>query len=460
MIRVFRHYVPRSLVLLGTFEALVLVFSLYVGTLLTSAQTPVSTADLDFPEIFFFLGVMLSAMIATGLYQRNVCRSTRGIVFRVTLSFMCGFGLMALSYVLFPNVLFENGVVLPAIVSAFVGVLVVRVLFLRAIDQSLLVRRVLVVGAGSKAEPVARLHTTNLRDALIVGFLSVANDPVAVGRAKVWPASTSLSRLVDEQDIDEIVVALEDRRKNFPMEDLLTCKMNGIEVLDLVQFLERQTGKIQVESLHPCHFIFADGYVQTVMRPMSKRLFDVVASMGLLAVTWPLMLITMIAIKLESGRRAPVFYSQTRVGAHGKLFRIMKFRSMIENAESTGAMWAEENDPRITRVGAFIRKTRIDELPQLWNVLKGNMSFVGPRPERPEFVAKLIETIPYYNLRHGMKPGITGWAQVSFPYGASEEDALEKLQYDLYYMKNGSVFLDINILLQTIQVILWRKGSR
>lgn len=460
MIRVFRHYVPRSLVLLGTFEALVLVFSLYVGTLLTSAQPPVSTADLDFPEIFFFLGVMLSAMIATGLYQRNVCRSARGIVFRVTLSFMCGFGLMALSYVLFPNVLFENGVVLPAIVSAFVGVLVVRVLFLRAIDQSLLVRRVLVVGAGSKAEPVARLHTTNLRDALIVGFLSVANDPVAVGRAKVWPASTSLSRLVDEQDIDEIVVALEDRRKNFPMEDLLTCKMNGIEVLDLVQFLERQTGKIQVESLHPCHFIFADGYVQTVMRPMSKRLFDVVASMGLLAVTWPLMLITMIAIKLESGRRAPVFYSQTRVGAHGKLFRIMKFRSMIENAESTGAMWAEENDPRITRVGAFIRKTRIDELPQLWNVLKGNMSFVGPRPERPEFVAKLIETIPYYNLRHGMKPGITGWAQVSFPYGASEEDALEKLQYDLYYMKNGSVFLDINILLQTIQVILWRKGSR
>lgn len=460
MIRVFRHYVPRSLVLLGTFEALVLVLSLHIGTLLTSAQPPVSTADLDFAEIFFFLGVMLSTMIATGLYQRNVCRSTRSIVFRVTLSFMCGFGLMALSYVLFPNVLFENGVVLPAIVSAFVGVVVVRVLFLRAIDQSLLVRRVLVVGAGSKAEPVARLHTTNLRDALIVGFLSVANDPVAVGRAKVWPASASLSRLVDEQNIDEIVVALEDRRKNFPMEDLLTCKMNGVEVLDLVQFLERQTGKIQVESLHPCHFIFADGYVQTVMRPMSKRLFDVVASIGLLAVTWPLMLITMMAIKIESGRRASVFYSQTRVGAHGKLFRIMKFRSMIENAESSGAMWAEENDPRITRVGALIRKTRIDELPQLWNVLKGSMSFVGPRPERPEFVAKLIETIPYYNLRHGMKPGITGWAQVSFPYGASEEDALEKLQYDLYYMKNGSVFLDINILLQTIQVILWRKGSR
>ncbi|MGE3775177.1 MAG: exopolysaccharide biosynthesis polyprenyl glycosylphosphotransferase, partial [Gammaproteobacteria bacterium] len=218
-------------------------------------------------------------------------------------------------------------------------------------------------------------------------------------------------------------------------------------------------GKIRLDALHPSGVIFADGFTQAVIRRTEKRLFDIVASLFLLSLTLPFMLVTALAILLESGR--PIFYTQRRVGLRGECFNVIKFRSMRTDAEVDGKpVWAAKEDNRVTGVGRFIRKTRIDELPQLLNVLKGDMSFVGPRPERPEFVSELAQVIPYYDLRHHVKPGITGWAQVSYPYGSSIKDAREKLQYDLYYLKNYSVFLDVNILLQTIQVILWGKGAR
>ncbi|MEQ8494877.1 MAG: exopolysaccharide biosynthesis polyprenyl glycosylphosphotransferase, partial [Gammaproteobacteria bacterium] len=217
-------------------------------------------------------------------------------------------------------------------------------------------------------------------------------------------------------------------------------------------------GKIRLDTLHPSNVIFADGFTQAVIKLTEKRILDILASLLLLLGTLPVMLVTAVAIFLESG--GPVLYRQERVGHRGKLFMLYKFRSMRQDAEAGGAVWARQNDTRVTRVGAFIRKTRIDELPQLLNVLKGDMSFVGPRPERPEFVTELARAIPYYELRHYVKPGITGWAQILYPYGASINDAREKLQYDLYYLKNYSIFLDINILLQTVQVILWGKGAR
>ncbi|MBT8446710.1 MAG: TIGR03013 family PEP-CTERM/XrtA system glycosyltransferase, partial [Gammaproteobacteria bacterium] len=293
----------------------------------------------------------------------------------------------------------------------------------------------------------------------VVGFVDIGTEQATVAEDKILRVDSSLLDLAERYAVDEIVVALDDRRKGIPIDAILECKMHGLKILEAPEFYERQLGKIRLDSLHPSNVIFADGFSQAVVKTASKRFVDLVASSILLLVTAPVMLLTALAILIESG--APVLYRQERVGLRGKPFTLCKFRSMCTDAEGDGvARWASADDERVTRVGCFIRRTRIDELPQLFNVLRGDMSFVGPRPERPSFVQQLGTSIPYYDLRHHVKPGITGWAQVSYPYGASIKDAREKLQYDLYYLKNYSVFLDLTIVVQTIEVILWRRGSR
>jgi sugar transferase (PEP-CTERM system associated) len=245
------------------------------------------------------------------------------------------------------------------------------------------------------------------------------------------------------------------------MDQLLECRLEGLEITELVSFLERETGKVRLDVLNPSWMIFSDGFRQGRIHGTFERAFDVAASLVLLSVTLPVMLLTALAIRIEDGRRASLFYRQTRVGQYGRTFELLKFRSMCEDAEVAGQpIWAVKNDSRVTRVGSFIRKSRIDELPQVLNVLKGEMSFVGPRPERPQFVAQLNERIPYYRERHTIKPGITGWAQLCYPYGSSEQDAAEKLQYDLFYVKNHSLLFYLAILVQTVEVILWGKGAR
>ena len=239
----------------------------------------------------------------------------------------------------------------------------------------------------------------------------------------------------------------------------MQCKLAGIEVVDLPSFFERETGQIQIESLNPSWMIFSDGFYRSQFEDMIKRMFDVTASSVLLVVTLPVLLVTTLLIWLESGR--PILYRQERVGEHGRVFEVLKFRSMRKDAERDGVpQWAKKQDDRVTRVGNVMRKLRIDELPQVFNVLKDDMSFVGPRPERPFFVQDLSQKISYYPSRHTVKPGITGWAQIRYPYGATVEDAIQKLQYDLYYVKNHTLFLDIIILFQTAQVVLFGKGSR
>ncbi|HYR25652.1 MAG TPA: TIGR03013 family XrtA/PEP-CTERM system glycosyltransferase, partial [Aquabacterium sp.] len=243
-----------------------------------------------------------------------------------------------------------------------------------------------------------------------------------------------------------------------PMDQLLSARIQGIPVMDLASFYERTTGEVPVDSLKASFLVYGQGFVQHRARILTKRLFDIVSSLTLLAIASPFMLLTMLAIKLESP--GPVIYRQERVGLGGKPFMCLKFRSMRNDAEKDGvAVWATKNDARVTRVGAIIRKTRIDELPQLFSVLKGEMSMVGPRPERPSFVAQLREQIPFYDIRHSVKPGVTGWAQVRYAYGASVEDALHKHQYDLYYVKNNSLFLDLLILFETVSVVLFREGA-
>jgi sugar transferase (PEP-CTERM system associated) len=260
--------------------------------------------------------------------------------------------------------------------------------------------------------------------------------------------------------VDEVVVAMDDRRRGFPVHEFLECRMSGIDVVDLPTFPERETGKVRLDVLNPSWIIFAEGFNVSPLQRAVERIFDVVASGLLILVALPFMLLAMLAIKLEDGFNAPVLYRQQRVGRNNEVFNVVKFRSMRIDAESDGqAIWATKNDPRATRVGTLMRKTRIDELPQLFTVLNGHMSFVG-RARAAEFVAQLEQRIPYYRERHWVKPGITGWAQLCYPYGATEQDALEKLQYDLYYVKNRSLLFDFAILVQTVEVVLWGKGAR
>jgi len=353
-------------------------------------------------------------------------------------------------------------VLLIAAAGAAAIVVALRLVFYRFVDATPLKRRVLVYGAGRGASAVASLRRrADQRGFLLLGFLPSPDAPPEVPADKLIEPSDGLPALCRLHDIDEIVIALDDRRGRFPIAELLECRLSGIDVTELPTFLERETGRVRIDVMSPSWLIFGDGFNRGALRLFTANALDVVASLAVLVLALPVMLLTMLAIKLEDGWRAPVFYGQERVGLAGRTFKLLKFRSMQIDAEPDGAaLWAQKDDPRVTRVGTVIRKLRIDELPQIVNVLYGDMSFVGPRPERPPFVAALSAKIPYYMQRHCVKPGITGWAQVCYPYGSSERDAIEKLQYDLYYIKNNGFLFDLSILMQTAEVVFMGKGAR
>jgi sugar transferase (PEP-CTERM system associated) len=294
----------------------------------------------------------------------------------------------------------------------------------------------------------------------ITGYVAMPGDKQQGEGEDLIFLDGTLIEYVEEHRIDEVVLAVDDRRAGLPVRDLLDCRMSGIDVVDLLTFFERETGKIRLDIMNPSWLYLSDGFRESTFRRMGKRAFDLGVVLLLLPVVLPIMVIVALAIVLESGGRGPILYTQTRIKENGEPFQIYKFRSMVTDAERDGvARWAIKNDSRITRVGNILRKGRFDELPQLLNVLKGDMSFIGPRPERPEFVEELSKKIPYYDERHRVKPGLTGWAQIRYPYGATEEDGRQKLQYDLYYVKNYSIFLDTLILLQTAEVVLLGKGA-
>jgi sugar transferase (PEP-CTERM system associated) len=321
---------------------------------------------------------------------------------------------------------------------------------------------VLLVGSGSRAAKVQTLEkdATGKVQFSLVGCLPLSNEHCDHDKIRILPDQGSILSVARKYKVDEIVVGVRERRNGgMPTSQLLECKLAGIEVIDLPSFFERQMGHIQLESLNPSWMIFSDGFQRSSMKDITKRIFDIVVSALLLLLTLPVFLLTALLIWLESG--SPILYRQERVGEYGRVFAVLKFRSMRQDAERDGVpQWAKKQDARVTRVGKVIRMLRIDELPQIFNVLKGDMSFVGPRPERPYFVEELSKKITYYPSRHTVKPGITGWAQIRYSYGATVEDAIEKLQYDLYYVKNHTLFLDLIILLQTAQVVLFGKGAR
>ena len=294
-----------------------------------------------------------------------------------------------------------------------------------------------------------------------MGFVPAGAEASLIPPERRLDPSGGLLALARAHGVDEIVVGADDRRGSLPMSDLLECRLAGIQVTDLATFFEREAGKIKLGIVDPSWLVFSDGFDRRQWRQVTKRAFDMAASTILLLLAAPLMLLTALAIWLESGFKGPIIYRQERVGEGGCVFTVLKFRSMRTDAEKDGkAVWAQKDDDRITTVGRVIRKLRIDELPQVFNVLRGDMSFVGPRPERPCFVADLSKQIPYFGLRHCVKPGITGWAQLRYAYGASVEDSAEKLKFDLYYAKNHSLVFDLMILMQTVEVVLFGKGAR
>jgi sugar transferase (PEP-CTERM system associated) len=464
-IRLFSVHLKVPILLLLLIEALLYFFSTFLAFSLLvrpdwAARGTLPTELWPTGLIFAIFGCI--GTFAMGLYSMRQRSGRAGLALRLFAGHLVAGTGCALLFYFFPSLGAGPGVLGLTVVLAILSSVIARLLFERIVDQDLFKRRVMVFGAGQRASTLLELRRrVDQRGFRLVAFIATEGDTVTAAPERLTERPDDLYRWACKHEIDEIVIAMDDRRQGFPVHELLECRLAGIEIVDLATFLERETGKVRLDLTSPSWFIFGQGFRVSPWQQALERGFDLLASLGLLIIAAPAMALTVLAIKLEDGRHAPVLYRQRRVGQHGGLFDVLKFRSMRVDAEKPGeARWAVRNDPRITRVGNVIRKTRLDELPQLFNVLRGDMSFVGPRPERPEFVEHLEQTIPYYRERHTVKPGITGWAQLCYPYGASEKDAREKLQYDLYYVKNRSLIFDLAILLQTVEVVLWSKGAR
>ncbi len=465
MVRIFKHYLPVQIILLALLDVLILFGSMYLGV-----QLRFFVGDLVgleeilpiWPKAISYTTVLFIVMSAMGLYARDVIEGRWEYYSRFMMSFGLGLLAMIVVFYVLPGLFLGRGAFALTMLFSMLGTVIARGVFLRIVNHDILRKRILVLGTGSRA---AQIETILDRHRLsrkfdLVGYLEVGSSQHTVATSKILKYDGSLLAVAVKHQVDEIIVAVRERRGgNLPMEELLECKLEGIDVVDLSSFFERETGHVQLDSLNPSWMVFSDGFCRTSGRNLVKRMFDVVTSLLLLAITLPVFVTPAVLIVFESGM--PIFYRQVRVGECGRPFRVLKFRSMRVDAERDGTpQWAQKGDNRVTRVGRIIRQLRIDELPQLFNVLRGDMSFVGPRPERPYFVRELEKQISYYSSRHTVKPGITGWAQIRYPYGASVEDAREKLQYDLYYAKNHSLFLDVIILVQTAQVVLLGKGAR
>lgn len=456
---------PLHLLLLILAEALILGGAIYGGV---AARFPDGGAiippDLQplMPKAITFSVVMLGFMTASGLYDVESHGGFRALLARVGLSFGLGLVTMSLLFYFFPVLLLGRGAFLISFGLALIGILASRLIFSRWTQVGALRTRVLVLGTSSRAAHMETFLTRRAGSSSIqvVGYLPMGGRHHFVDHARIIDTDEPLAALVARLQISQIILAVRDRRQGgMPVTQLLECKLKGVEIIELSSFFERHNGHLQLDSMNASWMILAEGFQQGMLRDTVKRLFDLLISIVMLVATLPVMALAALLIKLESP--GSVLYRQERVGAGGKCFTILKFRSMRTDAEPDGKpRWASLNDSRVTLVGRVIRRTRIDELPQIFNVFFGDMSFVGPRPERPYFVQDLTQQIPYYGVRHTVKPGITGWAQVRYAYGSTVDDALHKLQYDLYYVKNHSLFLDLMILFQTVQVVLWGKGAR
>ncbi|MBM9515064.1 TIGR03013 family XrtA/PEP-CTERM system glycosyltransferase [Desulfogranum marinum] len=393
------------------------------------------------------------------LYDLRKPGSTTDTAIRMMQSFGVGCIVLGLLYYVFPSLIISSQIFWCCYVIICASLLLWRSLYYLVIEKKLFSREIVVIGTGETAEKIYReLQENDDSGFSLLAFIASSTSCFPPTSIPVLPDLNTLETRNLSHRVERIVVALDDRRGTMPITDLLHFKLQKNIIEDGISFYEGLTGKILIEKVNPAWLIFSQGFDSGKATLFTKRCIDLVLAITGLLISLPISALTALLIKLESP--GPVFYMQERVCERGKTFKVIKFRSMRNDAEKTGAVWASQNDSRVTKVGNFIRKVRIDEIPQMLNVLKGEMSFVGPRPERPVFVDQLTKVIPYYALRHSAKPGITGWAQICYPYGASEEDALRKLEYDLYYIKNQSIFMDLLIIFRTIKTVLFQVGSR
>jgi sugar transferase (PEP-CTERM system associated) len=467
-LRLFRHFVPLSVVLLVAFDALLITGAFYQTLSQSGGTAPLVFGVTSLPaQLAAGLSVgAVVTMISLGLYGEQSFVDFRVLLSKIAVAFVLVLMLIVVSATYWRDALqhLPNLANLPLKATLiWLGCIsITRGTFLITLGRGLLKRRIAVLGNGAQAARIARLVERGENQHFVpVSFIRMPGERgLASTTAVDWPDTgpEALAELGCSLSASEIVVAPDDRR-GLPVQQLLHCKLAGIHITEFLDFWERETRTVDLEALRPSWLFYSDGFRCGAVDELLKRAFDVAVSLGLLAFTAPLLVVVASLIKLDSP--GTILYRQKRVGYRGQEFTILKFRSMREDAErEAGPQWAARGDARVTRVGAVIRKLRIDELPQILNVLRGDMSFVGPRPERSYFVANLAAVIPYYNERHWVRPGITGWAQINYPYGASTEDARRKLSFDLYYVKNRSIFLDLVILLQTVRVIFWNYGAR
>jgi sugar transferase (PEP-CTERM system associated) len=461
MVRLFKHYIPHAVLLLGLIDFALLLLANDLAWELRAAQIGTDPGSLGerLPALVGFAVVTQTSLIAVGVFGADALRSLRFAGARLLVGVsLAVLGLAFVEFVL-PGETYWRSTLLYAMVIAFVLLMASRLLVGSLLGDAAFRRRVLVLGAGPRARRLEVLAARPESGFAIVGFVAMTGGPGMIEGATLRSTISDLSGFVRERGATEVVLAIEERRNALPLKDLLRVKTAGVHVNDFSSFLERETGRVDLDTLNPSWLIFSDGFSSgRVLSSVAKRAFDVLASGLLLLLTFPLIALFALLVKLDS--RGPAFFRQTRIGLYGEPFEVVKLRSMCTDAEKDGAQWAQKDDPRVTRLGKIIRTLRIDELPQAWSVLTGRMSFVGPRPEVPRFVDDLEDKLPFYAERHMVKPGITGWAQINYPYGASVEDARAKLEYDLYYAKNYTPFLDLLILLQTLRVIIWPEGAR
>jgi len=452
------------LTILITIDALLALAALYTAAVLRFNSSEVrdllqETTTIVVAAIFIVAALFSAQLMESYDFSRNTRK--REIFINIIMGSTCLFFLLSIVYYLEPAVMLGRGVVVLAVSLFALYQFLWHALYLVYLYHPRLSQRVLILGTSQLAGQMGELLASKNHFFALAGYASCngPGDNCQIPANAIIGDAENLMEVVLQTQTDMIVVALSERRGVFPLSAVLHCKLNGIEIMDAPTFYERIHGKLMLEQITPSWIIFSSGFRQTTLLTISKRFCDIALSTLGLALSIPFFPMIALMIKLDSP--GPLFFSQVRVGCREKPFRLYKLRSMTQDAEkTTGAVWAQKNDSRVTRIGQFLRNSRIDEIPQLYNVLKGNMSFIGPRPERPEFVENLKNIIPYYSKRHFIKPGLTGWAQVKYPYGASIEDAVEKLRYDLYYIKHFSVFLDLLIFFETIKVVLFGRGGR
>jgi len=455
-----RSKFSRPLAVLGVVECLVFLACFLAAR---SVLNGVPFTDLSAADVGRLAGACLllsTTMFAVGLYTWRGLANFSELLVRLSAAFFLTFLIYGTLVYMVSALRLPAGPMTTAFLLAWPALLLLRLVFMRLTKLTQLKSRILVLGTGKQAAQIEALEEQSAQSRFVIeGFVRLEDSTTAVTAERIVPAQNDLAAFAQRKLVDEVVLALEERRGRSPLQELVNLRLRGIEVTDYQGFLERARGCVDVDALRPSWFFHSEGFRSSPGHRAAKRAFDITVSSFLLLFTLPLLLLTAIAIRVESP--GPIFYRQERMGRGGRPFVLIKFRSMREDAETTDTpQWAAEGDPRVTRIGAIIRKTRIDELPQIFNVLKGDMSFVGPRPERPYFVDMLASQIPFYQERHAVRPGITGWAQLNYPYGASVEDAKNKLEYDLFYIKYFSIVFDFSIVLQTARVVLWPDGAR